>query len=91
MQQRTSTTTSPAGPIPRHQPQQASAEYRRLWAMTPAQRVAAMWRSELTVRQLCQWSSRAPREIPLLGGEFAWIAMHTPEWAEAADDARRAA
>ena len=30
-------------------------------------------------RQLCQWSSRAQHEVPLLGGEFAWIAMRTPE------------
>jgi hypothetical protein len=41
----------------------------------------AMWRSELTLRQLCQWSSRAQHEVPMLAGEFAWIVMRTPEWA----------
>ena len=45
-----------------------------------------MWRSQLTIRQLSQWSSRAPHEVPLLGGEFAWIAMRTPEWAEATNE-----
>ena len=27
-----------------------------------------------------------PHEVPLLGGEFAWIAMRTPEWAEATNE-----
>ena len=57
-----------------------------LWAMSPAQRVAAMWRGDLTLFQLTRWSSRAQHEVPLLGGEFAWIVMRTPEWAEAADE-----
>jgi hypothetical protein len=25
-------------------------------------------------------------EVPLLGGEFAWIVMRTPEWADAVDE-----
>ena len=54
--------------------------------MTRDERIAAMWRSELTLRQLCQWSSRAQHEVPLLGGEFAWIVMRTPEWAEASNE-----
>lgn len=56
-----------------------------LWAMTAAERVDAMWRGDLTLFQLTRWSSRAQHEVPLLGGEFAWIVMRTPEWAEAAD------
>ena len=69
----------------------AGEEYRSLWAMSRGGRIAAMWRGELTTRQLCQWSSRAQHEVPLLGGEFAWIVMRTPEWAEATDPARKAA
>jgi hypothetical protein len=57
-----------------------------LWAMSPAERIGAMWRGDLTLYQLTRWSSRAQQEVPLLGGEFAWIVMRTPEWAEAADD-----
>ena len=57
-----------------------------LWAMSPSERVAAMWRGDLTLYQLSRWTSRAQHEVPLLGGEFAWIVMRTPEWAEAADD-----
>lgn len=56
---------------------------RELWAMTPAQREAAMWRGELSFHQLQEWTARAPHEVPLLGGELAWIALLTPEWAEA--------
>jgi len=63
-------------------------ELQDLWAMTAAQRVEAMWRGQLTLRQLSKWSSRAPGEVPLLGGEFAWIAMRMPEWAEASQHAR---
>jgi hypothetical protein len=56
-----------------------------LWAMSAAERIAAMWCGDLTLYQLSRWSSRAQHEVPLLGGEFAWIVMRTPEWAEAAD------
>jgi hypothetical protein len=59
--------------------------YRALWAMTRGERIAAMWRGELSLRQLCQWSSRAQHEVPLLGGEFAWIVMRTADWAEASN------
>ncbi len=71
-------------PPARHQPLDPGEEFHTLWAMTRDERIAAMWRGELTTRQLCQWSSRAQHEVPLLGGEFAWIVMRTPEWAEAA-------
>ena len=70
-----------------HQRPDICDAYRALWAMTRDERIAAMWRSELTLRQLCQWSSRAQHEIPLLGGEFAWIAMRTPDWAEITNEA----
>jgi len=69
----------------RHQRPDACDAYSALWAMTRDERIAAMWRGELSTRQLCQWSSRAQHEIPLLGGEFAWIVMRTPEWAEASN------
>jgi hypothetical protein len=57
-----------------------------LWAMSPTERRGAMWRGDLTLYQLTRWSSRAQHEVPLLGGEFAWIVMRTPEWADGADD-----
>jgi hypothetical protein len=74
----------------RHQDEQLEA----LWAMTREERVRAMWRGELSYLQLCHWSARRPDEVPRLAtdltpagerGEFAWIVMQTPEWAEADD------
>jgi hypothetical protein len=72
-------TQTPSGG---HQRPDVCDAYRALWAMTRDERIAAMWRGELSLRQLCQWSSRAQHEVPLLGGEFAWIVMRTPDWAE---------
>ena len=58
------------------------SQLQALWAMTPGEREAAMWRRELTFTQLQAWASRTPDEVPLLGDEFAFIVVNTPEWAE---------
>jgi hypothetical protein len=62
--------------------------FQALWAMTPAQRQAAMWAGELTQDQLYEWASRAREEVPLIEGEFAFIAASTPEVAELEERAR---
>jgi hypothetical protein len=59
-----------------------------LWAMTPAQRQAAMWAGELTESQLYEWAARARQEVPLIEGEFAFIAARTPEVAEIEERSR---
>lgn len=56
-----------------------------LWAMTPQERVAAMRRGELNMLQLYEWASRAAHEVPLLNGEFEFIARTTPEVADRSD------
>ena len=53
-----------------------------LWAMTAEQREQAMYRRELTLTQCCEWASRRPDEVPLLNGEFWFIAITTPEVAD---------
>jgi hypothetical protein len=53
-----------------------------LWAMTLQERIAAMRRSELNMLQLYEWASRAPHEVPLLNGEFEFIATTMPEVAD---------
>ncbi|MDQ3740345.1 MAG: hypothetical protein M3389_05295 [Actinomycetota bacterium] len=58
-------------------------ERRLLWEMTAAERVTAMRAGRLSPRQLSMWASRRPREVPVLNGEFEFIAMLTPEVAEA--------
>jgi hypothetical protein len=58
------------------------ARLRRLWQMSPQQRIAAMRRGELTREQLAAWSARHPEQVPLLNGEWEWIAAKTPEACE---------
>jgi hypothetical protein len=55
---------------------------RSLWQMTVEQRIAAMRRGELTLEQLAAWSARHPDQIPMLHGEFEWIAIRMPEVCE---------
>ena len=55
---------------------------RSLWQMTPAQRVAAMRRGELTYEQLAAWSARHPEQVPTVHGEFEWIVAKLPEVCE---------
>jgi hypothetical protein len=83
-------------PTPDHHPQ-TFADYltetianrrerlRPLWQMTTTERVAAMRRGALTLEQLAAWSARHPEQVPLLNGEFEWIACHTPEAAAASE------
>ncbi|MGA2453656.1 MAG: hypothetical protein ABSG93_09075 [Solirubrobacteraceae bacterium] len=56
-----------------------------LWAMSAAEREAAMWRGELTPAQLLEWARHAPREVPTINGEWAFIAASTPEVADTAE------
>jgi hypothetical protein len=58
------------------------ARLRGLWQMTATERVAAMRRGELTLEQLAAWSARHTEQVPLLNGEFEWIAVSMPEVCE---------
>ena len=60
----------------------AGEELEELWAMTHDERCAAMYAGELTMRQCFAWARRAPTDIPVLDGEFWFIAIHTPEVAD---------
>lgn len=55
---------------------------RPMWEMSPAQRVAAMRSGRLTYEQLAAWSGRHPEQVPMLNGEYEWIAAKTPELCE---------
>lgn len=66
-----------------HAPDGTIAEGRaRLWAMSAAERVAAMHRGEHTLDQLAAWTRARPDECPTVNGKFAWIALSTPEVAD---------
>ncbi|MGH2856937.1 MAG: hypothetical protein ACRDMJ_05570 [Solirubrobacteraceae bacterium] len=62
--------------------QARAARLRPMWQMTPRQRVTAMRRGQLTYEQLAAWSARRPEQVPLLNGEFEWIAARMPEVCE---------
>jgi len=66
-----------------------AAQSAQLWRMSAAERVAAMNAGRLSLDQLCEWSRRVPREVPRIGGEFAWIIWTTPEWVEAQQPASK--
>jgi hypothetical protein len=77
------TATQTRAPLPTALVIRDSAEdSAALWAMTPAERIEAMWAGRLTLSQLTEWSSQRPDEVPRLGGELAYIVMRTPEWDE---------
>ena len=45
-------------------------------------RLAAYRRGEFDLDTCCLWASSYPREVPLLNGEFEFIARYTPEVCE---------
>lgn len=55
----------------------------RLWAMTADERRAAMFARRLSFRLCLHWANHAPDEVPLLNGEWWFIAVETPEVADA--------
>jgi hypothetical protein len=83
-------------PRPSHQPpailveDPTRAEQREaLWRMTPAERVAAMYRGDLTLHQCLAWAARYPKQVPTLNGEWWFIAIRTPDIADHDDEGRQ--
>jgi hypothetical protein len=58
------------------------ARLRGLWKMTPAERVGAMRRGDLSLEQCAAWAARYPEQVPVLNGEYEYIAHLTPEACE---------
>lgn len=56
-----------------------AARLQSMWDMSVDERVAAMRRGELTLEQCAAWAARCPEQVPLLNGEFEYIAAFTPE------------
>jgi hypothetical protein len=51
----------------------------RMWGMGLAARLLAARRGDFTLGELLKWASRAPHEVPLVNGEFAFIALLTAD------------
>jgi hypothetical protein len=58
------------------------ARLRTLWQMTAAQRIAAMRRGVFSFVPWGGGPARHPEQVPLLNGEFEYIAVLTPEVCE---------
>lgn len=56
------------------------------WRMSTLERIALMRSGELTLAECCRWAARAPHEVPVLNGEFEFIAAFTPEASESLTD-----
>jgi hypothetical protein len=59
-----------------------AARLRALWEMSPAERISAMRRGTLTLEQCAAWAARYPDQVPLINGEFEYLARSTPEVCE---------
>jgi hypothetical protein len=46
----------------------------QMWQLTAAQRVRAAARGNFTLGEMLRWAARAPHEVPLVNGEFFFIA-----------------
>jgi hypothetical protein len=55
------------------------ARLRALWQMTVSQRINAMRKGELSLEQCAAWAARYPEQMPLLNGEFEYLAAFIPE------------
>jgi hypothetical protein len=58
------------------------ARLEAMWRMAPNERIAAMRRGDLSMEQCCAWASRYPRQVPLINGEWEFIAAYMPEVCE---------
>lgn len=81
----TTTTTRAGRVLARTRVGSGTREQQRaaLARMKPAQRLAAYDRGELSFVQLYMWASLWPHEVPLVNGEFEFIALTTPDVGEA--------
>ena len=47
--------------------------------MTVSERLVAMRGGKLSLEQCAAWAARYPEQMPLLNGEFEYLAAFTPE------------
>ena len=55
------------------------ARLRALWQMMVSHRINAMRKGQLSLEQCAAWAARYPEQMPLLNGEFEYLAAFIPE------------
>ena len=57
-------------------------EKQQIQQLNRQQRIAGMINGHFSYAQLCWWASRWPHEVPLVNGEYAFLALFEAETAE---------
>ena len=57
----------------------------RLWAMSPAQRIAAAQRGEFTLGEMLRWAARCPTEPPVVEGDWFFLTAYLADVADAGE------
>jgi hypothetical protein len=76
---RTTKPRTPPGEQILQSAREREARLRPMWKMSVQQRVQAMRKGELSLEQCAAWAARYPEQVPVLNGEFEYIAAFTPE------------
>lgn len=61
-------------------------EKARLWAMTTDERVRAMRAGKLSLRLCLHWASQEPSEVPVVDGEWEFLAARVADIVERSTD-----
>jgi hypothetical protein len=57
-------------------------EVHTFWRSSPRIRLQMMRAGQLTLAECSRWAARAPHEVPIVNGEFEYIAAFMPEACE---------
>jgi hypothetical protein len=76
---RTTKPQAPTGEEILQSARERAARLRPMWEMSVERRVLAMRKGELSLEQCAAWAARYPEQVPLLNGEFEYLAAFTPE------------
>ena len=76
---RTTKPQAPPGEEILKSARERAARLRPMWEMNVEQRVQAMRKGELSLEQCAAWAARYPEQVPILNGEFEYLAAFTPE------------
>jgi hypothetical protein len=57
----------------------------RMWALSPAERIAAAQRGQFTLGEMLRWAARRRQEVPLVDGEFFFITAFLADAVEGFD------
>ncbi len=52
---------------------------KQMWKLTPDQRVLEFQRGHPTLGEMLRWSARRPEDVPLINGEFFFLAAFTAD------------